>query len=93
MHLDAGREARFEVIEALVSGSPVISPAFGIEGIGHAPDEEHLESGCSLVFVNRRQPASVNLATSRELSKRAIETARSRSSAGAWRVKIFFVLE
>jgi polysaccharide biosynthesis protein PslH len=81
--LKAGGGTRLKVIEALASGLPVVSTAFGVEGLGLTPGEDYLESITASEFAENCLELLSNDSLSKRLSKRGLETAKEKFSTSS----------
>ena len=78
--LKAGGGTRLKVIEALASGLPIVSTAFGVEGLGLTKGEDYLEAETPQEFAEQCRELLSNDHLAQKLSKRGLETAKQEFS-------------
>jgi polysaccharide biosynthesis protein PslH len=78
--LKAGGGTRLKVIEALASGLPIVSTAFGVEGLGLIKGVDYLEAETPQEFAEQCRELVSNSQLAQELSQRGILTAKRNFS-------------
>jgi len=78
--LRAGGGTRLKVIEALAAGLPIVSTAFGVEGLGLLPNQDYLEAESAPDFAEKCRQLFSNDELSAQLSGRGQDTASRRFS-------------
>lgn len=77
--LKAGGGTRLKVIEALASGLPIVSTAFGVEGLGLTKGEDYLEAETAQEFAEQCRELLSNDNLAKKLSQRGLITAENFS--------------
>jgi len=77
--LKAGGGTRLKVIEALASGLPIVSTAFGVEGLGLTKGEDYLEAETAQEFAEQCRELLSNDPLAQKLSQRGLITAKDFS--------------
>lgn len=77
--LKAGGGTRLKVIEALASGLPIVSTAFGVEGLGLTKGEDYLEAETAQEFAEQCRELLSNEHLAQKLSQRGLITAKNFS--------------
>lgn len=77
--LRAGGGTRLKVIEALASGLPIVSTAFGVEGLGLTKGEDYLEAETAQEFAEQCRELLSNNNLAKKLSQRGLVTAENFS--------------
>ena len=81
--LAAGAGTRLKAIEALASGLPIVSTAFGVEGLNLVPGKDYLPAESALEFAQQCRKVSSDLRLAGHLSDRGRTTVRERFSIQA----------